>query len=85
MEITLRDVVALLIAKQLRAVVAFHGVGQHVQELDELGRRLVGQIERQTQQGQIVRPQHMHQRALCGAEVRALALRATRSFASLNR
>ena len=48
----------VVIAPDLCVVVAFEGVGERVKVLDELGGRLIGQIDRQAEERQIVGLEH---------------------------
>ena len=48
----------VVVAFQLGAVVAFEGFREFVQEIDELGDRLDGEVERQTDEGLVVGLEH---------------------------
>jgi hypothetical protein len=63
----------LVIAPELCEVVAFEGFGELVEELDELGGRLIGEIDRQTDKRQIVGLEHGGQRGLRAAALRSFA------------
>ena len=47
-----------VIARELRVLVALEGFGDLVEERHELGGRLVREIDRQTHERQVVRPEH---------------------------
>ena len=48
----------LVIAPELCVVVALEGVGELAEEFNELGGRLIGEIDRQTDERQIVGLEH---------------------------
>ena len=48
----------LVMAPELCEVVAFEGVGELAEEFNELGGRLIGEIDRQTDERQIVGLEH---------------------------
>ena len=70
---------------QLCTVMALERLGQFVEELHELGGRLIGQIDGQTHERQVVGLEHGAQRFLRALGVRDLALRSARSLASFRR
>src|ERR1039457_7185343 len=71
---------------QLTEVMSFQGLGQILEELEQIRRRLVGQLQRDTDDGQVIR---FHggcsQCFLSFLLARDFALRAVRSWASLKR
>jgi hypothetical protein len=71
---------------QLAEVMAFKRFGEMAQELKEIRRRLVGQLERDTHDRQVIRFHGGGPQAFLGFfSARDLALRAARSCASLSR
>lgn len=53
-EIARTELVCVVVAMQLCAVMALERLGQFLEKLHELGGRLIGQIDRQTHQRQVV-------------------------------
>ena len=58
MEVLLSVVGRAVIARELRVIVALEGFGKLVEVLDELGGRLIGEIDGQTDEWQIVGLEH---------------------------
>ena len=58
MEVLLSVVGRAVIARELRVVVALEGFGELTEELNELGSRLIGEIDRQTDEWQIAGLEH---------------------------
>ena len=58
MEVLLSVVGRAVIARELRVVVALEGFGELAEELNELGGRLIGEIDRQTDEWQIAGLEH---------------------------
>lgn len=67
----LRNVVTIVVAAELRKVMALDRFGEFAEELDELGGGLVGQIDRQTHDRQVVGSQHIER---CDVHAAALYL-----------
>src|SRR5208337_4845379 len=78
---------ALLIeSMQLTEVMSFQGLGQILEELEQIRRRLVGQLQRDTDDGQVIRFHGGCPQGFLGFLLaRDFALRAVRSWASLKR
>jgi hypothetical protein len=58
----------MVVAAQLRVIMSLKGRGQFLQELDEAGGGLIGQIQRQAYDGEIVRL-HVHACSQAGEDV----------------
>ena len=63
----------VVVTIELHEVVTLNGFGEFVEELDELGGRLVREIDRQAHEWQIVGCEHGGQRFLCETARRACA------------
>ncbi len=57
-EVVLSAAGRAVISGELRVVVALEGFGELVEELNQFGGRLIGEIDRQTHEWQVVRLEH---------------------------
>ena len=58
MEVVLSVVGRAVIARELRVIVTLEGFGELAEELNEFGGRLIGEVDRQTDEWQIVGLEH---------------------------
>jgi hypothetical protein len=84
-ELRLGRTVPVVVSMQLREVMLLKGVGEFMEELDQYGGRLIGELGGQADERKIVRFKHWRGYFGLRAAARARALLAARSFASFRR